>query len=85
MLNDEFKSLGRWPNIGEAVDSDKRVFVFVRLKTNKTCTGYGNRFLSLVYHILGATWSLSGIWKWCEKFKFLPMNAGVMKRWLRAK
>ena len=31
MLNDEFKSFGKWPGIGEAVDSGKRVFVFVRL------------------------------------------------------
>ena len=31
MLNDEFKSKGRWPSMGEAVDSGERVFVFVRL------------------------------------------------------
>ena len=30
MLNDEFKSIGKWPSIGEAVHSGKRVFVFVR-------------------------------------------------------
>jgi predicted deacylase len=30
MLNTKFKESGRWPTIGEAVESGERVFVFVR-------------------------------------------------------